>query len=394
MQIKPTEVQMIKNTHCPSRFFVSLIAAILAAIMLISCSGSVLDGANSTEDELRVIGTIGEYEVCYDELYYLVMACSSIMANKYGDDIWKSEELAAQYDEELKAMVLERITSNYAILLLCEEYGIKNTLSDRDAIKYVNRQIDSVLYAIAINNGIEVSFKETSSGNIKYKYVGDGLERATEIFRKMLEEEHLTERVMRLTLGVEFAFERLSEVLTGEKGEIIFSAEDIEEYMFSDKFIATRHILIQNDKGDSVEENRRIAEDLLAQYKNGEPMDKLLGSKYNEDVSMTSALGYYFTYGEMDKTYEDAAFALKVGEVSDIVETEDGFFIIERLEKSSTYMLGNLESFANQITYALINQKVRDFQSTLSLSMSEFGNSVEFYKIPLNEVASDEKTDK
>jgi parvulin-like peptidyl-prolyl isomerase len=109
---------------------------------------------------------------------------------------------------------------------------------------------------------------------------------------------------------------------------------------------------------------------------------------------MTSYLGYYFTYGEMDKTYEDAAFALSVGEVSDVVETEDGFFIIERLEKSSTYMLGNLEEFANQITYALINQKVRSFQDTLSLTLSEFGSSVEFYKIPVNEVASDEKTDK
>jgi parvulin-like peptidyl-prolyl isomerase len=362
--------------------------------MLISCSGSVLDGASSTEDELRIVGTVGEYEVCYDELYYLIMACSSIMANKYGEDIWETEESAAKYENELRKNVLERITSNYAVLLLCEEYGIKNVLSDRDAIKYVNKQIDSVLYAIAISNGIEVTFKESASGKVKYNYTGDGLQRTNEIFDKMLAEEHLTERVMRLTLGVEFAFEQLSRTLTGEKGEIIFSAEDIEDYMFSDKFIATRHIFIQNDKGDSIDDNRRIAEDLLAQYKNGEPMDKLLGSKYNEDVSMTSYLGYYFTYGEMDKTYEDAAFALSVGEVSDVVETEDGFFIIERLEKSSTYMLGNLEEFANQITYALINQKVRSFQDTLSLTLSEFGSSVEFYKIPVNEVASDEKTDK
>ena len=387
---------MIKHIHSSGigRSLISFIAAILAMAMLISCSGSVLDGANSTEDELRIVGTIGEYEVCYDELYYLIMACSSIMANKYGEDIWKTEESAAKYESELRENVLERITSNYAVLLLCEEYGIKNILTDRDAVKYVNKQIDSVLYAIAISNGIEVTFKESSSGKIKYNYPGDGLSRTTAIFDKMLAEEHLTERVMRLTLGVEFAFEQLSGVLTGEKGEIIFSAEDIEDYMFSDKFIATRHIFIQNDKGDSIEENRRIAEDLLAQHQNGEPMDKLLGSKYNEDVSMTSALGYYFTYGEMDKTYEDAAFALKVGEVSDVIETEDGFFIIERLEKSSTYMLGNLEEFANQITYALINQKVRDFQDSLSLTLSEFGSSVEFYKIPLNEVASDEKNNK
>lgn len=388
---------MIKNTYRSGicRAASAFIAMLLILTMLQSCSPkSVFDGVKSSEDELRVVGTVQHYEVCYDELYYLIMACSSIMTNKYGDDIWKSEETAAQYDEELREMVLERITSNYAILLLAEEYGFKNALENKNAVKYVNAQIESLLYAIATNNGIEVTFKENASGSITYNYKGDGRKKATEIFHKMLENEYLTERVMRLTLGVEYAFDKLSNILTGEKNEIIFSAEDIEEYMFSDKFIATRHIFVENNKGESVEDNRLIAEDLLAQYKSGTSMDELIGSKYNEDVNMTSPLGYYFTYGEMDEKYEAAAFALKVGEVSEVIETDSGFFIIERLEKSSTYMLGNLEAFANQITYALINQKIKVFQDTISITMNEFGSSIEFYKIPMmNEVNSDETFD-
>ena len=370
-----------------SKILVKLISFILIAsclLSLASCSRGVFDGVKSTDEELRVVGNVGKYEVCYDELYYLIMSCKDIMTLTYGADMWEDESAASQYEDELREMVLERITANYAVLLLCEEYGFKNALKNKDIAENVNAEIDSLLYSFAIRNDIKVTLDESITGKLTYTYEKGGKEKAREYFESALKDTYLTERVMRLTLAAEYAFARLTEILTGEKNEIIYSDADIEEFMFSDAFICTRHVFIQNDKHESREENLARAEELLAEYKSGKPMEALISSKYNDDVTAPVA-GYYFTYGEMDEAYENAAFALEVGEVSDIVETEDGFFIIERYQKSSSYMLGNIATFAQQIVYALANQKVVDYQATLSLDMSDFGASLEFYKIACGE---------
>lgn len=370
-----------------SKLSIKLICVALSVILtlpMVSCGKDLFDGVSSTEEELRVIGTVNGYDVHYDEIYYLIMSCKDMMKTKYGEDIWDNEATAAEYNDELREMVFERITANYAVLTLCEEYGYKNALQKSDVVNYVNEEIENAICMFALQNDIKVEIGESLTGKLTYTYENGGFEKAYEIFKEALSLTYLNERVMRLTLGTEFAFGALTDILTGKTEEIIYKEADIEAFMFSDKFICTRHLLIQNDKGEDVEANRALAEEAYQKYLNGESMDKLMGSKYNEDVTMSPSIGYYFTYGEMDEAYEKAAFALEVGEVSGIVETEDGFFIIERREKSSTYMLGNFEALAQQITYALVNQKVTDRQNELSLEMNDFGKSLDFVKIAVD----------
>lgn len=48
------------------------------------------------------------------------------------------------------------------------------------------------------------------------------------------------------------------------------------------------------------------------------------------DKSHTDCIRGFFGRGEMQKEFEDAAFALQPGQVSEVVETASGVHLIER----------------------------------------------------------------
>ena len=366
------------------RVLALILLIIISASSLFSCGKkSVTDGAKSTEEELRVVGKVGSYDVLYDEYRYVTLSCKSILESRYGKDIWSTADGVAKYSPMLEEMVSERITANYAVLSMCDAYGFENALSNKDNVKYVNDKIENSIYLLALEAGYSVEVDKRLNGELKYTYKKGELNKAKALFEKALADSYLTERVMRLTLGTEFAFSRLSEILTTEKNEIVHKAEGIEAFMKSDKFICTKHVFIEDDGTRSRAELLADAETVLGLYAEGRSMDSLIGSKYNKDISMPYR-GYYFTHGEMDEAYEKAAFDLEVGQVSDIVETDGGFYIIWRISKDEDYMLTNLDAFADQIVYALVNDKVRSYQSNLMLEKNELGRSIVLHEISAN----------
>lgn len=77
---------------------------------------------------------------------------------------------------------------------------------------------------------------------------------------------------------------------------------------------------------------RQKAEDVLKRVRAGEDFDKLAKENSDEPGAKESGgdLGW-FGRGRMVKPFEDAVFALKDNEISDIVESPFGFHIIQRL---------------------------------------------------------------
>ena len=127
--------------------------------------------------------------------------------------------------------------------------------------------------------------------------------------------------------------------------KVAVSEDDVKSYYdtHQDEFktpemVKAQHILIKVDKSASEEDKkqaRKKAEDILDKIKAGEDFAKL-ASEFSDDPGSKSKGGElgFFARGRMVKSFEDAAFALKPGEVSGIVESPFGYHIIKVEERN------------------------------------------------------------
>ena len=96
--------------------------------------------------------------------------------------------------------------------------------------------------------------------------------------------------------------------------------------------VIARHILIRvepNATAAQKAEARRRAADILEQLRGGADFAKL-AQAHSEDTGSAAAGGLLgaFPRGQMEPAFDAAAFAVKTGELSDLVETPYGFHII------------------------------------------------------------------
>jgi peptidyl-prolyl cis-trans isomerase C len=142
----------------------------------------------------------------------------------------------------------------------------------------------------------------------------------------------------------EFRFEKLLEAKLGNS--VVATEADAKKYYDENpkefqvpELVRASHILISTkptdpkaDPNQVKAEAKKKAEDLLKQARDGADFATLA----KENSSCPSApkggdLGS-FSRGQMVKPFEDAAFGMKVGQISDVVETQFGYHIIKVTE--------------------------------------------------------------
>jgi parvulin-like peptidyl-prolyl isomerase len=113
---------------------------------------------------------------------------------------------------------------------------------------------------------------------------------------------------------------------------VVVSDEEIEQAYQEDKSASVRHILLMTREKS---ENEKAAihstmQELHQRARSGEDF-AALAREYSEDPGSKGRGGLYedFTRGTMVKPFEDAAFSVPVGEISDIIETQYGFHILK-----------------------------------------------------------------
>ena len=106
-------------------------------------------------------------------------------------------------------------------------------------------------------------------------------------------------------------------------------------------------------------------------------MSEYIGSKYNDDLQSITGDGYYFTRGEMDEDYENAAFDLAIGEVSEPVVCRGGNFIIMRLELDTDYIVKNCQTLLNNYHSVALGIYEDQFRSQCVIEFNEYGKSID-----------------
>ena len=155
------------------------------------------------------------------------------------------------------------------------------------------------------------------------------------------------------------------------------------------------HILINASKDSNPADRAKAkakATELLVTLRQKPDQFVELAKKFSEDAGSAPNGGDldFFAKGAMVKPFEDAAFALKKGEISEVVESDFGFHII-RLTDIKTAAAGNFQQVRAQLEAELKKELARKKYAELAEQFSNlvyeqsdgFGAVVEKLKLPL-----------
>ena len=141
--------------------------------------------------------------------------------------------------------------------------------------------------------------------------------------------------------------------------------------------VSVRHILIQLPQGSgdmAKADSLKKAQMLLARAKKGEDFADL-ARKYSQDPGSASTGGAYtFGRGRMVPQFENAAFSLTPGQISDIVETEFGYHIIKLEEKGSAPGAtadDAKKALQGEKANAAVAQRIKDLRATAKIDIKE-----------------------
>jgi peptidyl-prolyl cis-trans isomerase C len=193
----------------------------------------------------------------------------------------------------------------------------------------------------------------------------------TAAYDKALKDSGLTEKNLEEFARKEIYINNLIEQEIASK--VIISDDDAKKFYDAngDKFkqpetVQASHILIGVDPKASAEEKSKAkekAEALLKRAKAGEDFASLAkGNSTCPSAPQGGNLGY-FGKGQMVPEFEKAAFALKPGEISDIVETQFGYHIIKVTDKKAAGTVSFSDAKKEIVNYLKIQKIQQDISA-------------------------------
>jgi peptidyl-prolyl cis-trans isomerase C len=160
-------------------------------------------------------------------------------------------------------------------------------------------------------------------------------------YKKALKEMGVSEKEIRAQIQRGLAINQLLD--TDVRQKITVTEEESKKFYDNNpnlfqqpEQVKASHILIKvapNAEESQKKQARKKIEAIQKKVRKGEDFGSLAKANSEDSTAQREGDLGYFIRGQMVKPFEDAAFALKVGEVSGIVETQFGYHLIKLTDK-------------------------------------------------------------
>lgn len=242
-------------------------------------------------------------------------------------------------------------TNNSEIVAKVEGVNItKDELYDIMVGQYGNQALNSLIGEKMMElevekQGIKISEEEIDAelSALQEQYGGE------ELFNQALSQQGYSVEEMKDSIDMNLKMKKILEPdlkVTDEEIAEFFEAN--KDFLNQEEQVKARHILVETQ-----EEADEIKEKLAA----GEDFEEL-AKEHSTDGSAAQGgdLGF-FGRGEMVESFEEVAFTLNEGEISDPVKSNFGYHII-KLEEKREAKEATLEEYKDDMREALIEQKM------------------------------------
>lgn len=324
---------------------IATIAAIMMTAGLFSGCSFGDKAAVATVNDEEILKT--EFAVYFSQMQSTMLTEAQVSTAEEANAFWDTTEIEGKKAADVaRERALDEAVKVVLKTQKAEELGVSLTDEDRQTI---DQQIGQVINSMGGKSQYEAELKNMGSS-------ADGYE-------QFLEHNMLASKVD----------QKLS-----EDPAYAVSDEEARAYV-EENYVKAKHILLLTTDmttGEALDEatvaeKKAKAEDLLSQIRGGADFDELMNANSEDTGLQTNPDGYTFGRGQMVKPFEDAAYALGIDEVSDIVESDYGYHIIKRLAMTEDDVQSVLEQARSELVSDKIDVLVEEWRKDAAIVVDE-----------------------
>lgn len=277
------------------------VAMVMILIMVTACGTS------------DIVLTIDEHEVSMGDGIFVLREMESMYENQYGPTIWTTGFEGKTFSDIAKEAAIDSLTRLYITSLEAQARGIELTDADQTEIDTMQEEYLALVTEAALEaDGISL---ENLRNILTYNYYGQKL------------------------MDIELADFEVDQALLDEALLADVNYQSIQDYGYEGVLeeVTAQFVLIAtvNEDGSQKSDDEKVqalemATELLEAYKSGsKTFDQLVEDNLLIEESKNIITFYK---GDREPEVEDAVFNMEIDEVSELILTEFGYYIIKKID--------------------------------------------------------------